>query len=367
LLVNMNKRVSRLWAGAVLQFERGWQWVTPRQQAAFTSAGVVVVLLLLIFSGVTAAVAAVAAWIALLRHFAQTEADRQRRITESYSKAVGQLASEKIEERLGGIYTLERVSRESNIDYWVIMETLTAFVRERAHWNAPSVGASETMARFYGGNEPEIRKEPPTDIAAVLTVIRRRPEAERNREKREGWRFDFREADLRGAHLAYAHLEGANFETAHLENAYISYAHLEGTSFSHAHLEGAVLWGAYLEHANLGEAHLERADCSYARLDGASLSQAHLEGATLWGAHLEHANLAEAHLEGIDLGNAHLEYANLRNAHLESSNLTEAQFVGADLKGANLEGADGDSKTRLPDDVPRPAYWPPYQAPESEA
>jgi hypothetical protein len=44
------------------------------------------------------------------RHYEQTEADRRRRITESFSKAAEQLASEKIEARLGGIYTLERIS-----------------------------------------------------------------------------------------------------------------------------------------------------------------------------------------------------------------------------------------------------------------
>ena len=37
---------------------------------------------------------------------------------------VMQLASEKIEMRLGGIYTLERISRESSADYWTVMETL---------------------------------------------------------------------------------------------------------------------------------------------------------------------------------------------------------------------------------------------------
>lgn len=51
------------------------------------------------------------------RHEEQTNADRQRRITESFSKATEQLASEKIEARLGGIYTLERISRESSDDY----------------------------------------------------------------------------------------------------------------------------------------------------------------------------------------------------------------------------------------------------------
>ena len=32
------------------------------------------------------------------------------------------------------IYALERISRDSRRDYWTIMETLTAYVRERAPW-----------------------------------------------------------------------------------------------------------------------------------------------------------------------------------------------------------------------------------------
>jgi hypothetical protein len=73
------------------------------------------------------------AGVALLRHFAQTAADRQRRITESFSKAIEQLGSDKIEVRLGGIYSLERISKESPNDYWTVIENLTAFVRERSH------------------------------------------------------------------------------------------------------------------------------------------------------------------------------------------------------------------------------------------
>jgi hypothetical protein len=40
----------------------------------------------------TLAAGVAVAGVALLRHFAQTEADRQRRITESFSKAIEQLA-----------------------------------------------------------------------------------------------------------------------------------------------------------------------------------------------------------------------------------------------------------------------------------
>ncbi len=77
---NVKERAAPVWKSGVLQFERGLQWLKLRPQAVFFAAGMSIALLLLIFSGVTAAVAAVAAWIALMRHFAQTEADRQRRI-----------------------------------------------------------------------------------------------------------------------------------------------------------------------------------------------------------------------------------------------------------------------------------------------
>jgi hypothetical protein len=40
------------------------------------------------------------------RHAEQTQADRERRITESFAKAIEQLGNGKLEIRLGGIYTL---------------------------------------------------------------------------------------------------------------------------------------------------------------------------------------------------------------------------------------------------------------------
>ena len=106
--------------------------------------------------------------VARSRHEEQTKADRARRITETFSKAAEQLASDKMEARLGGIYTLERLSNESPDDYWTVMETLTAFVRERARWKAPEMIAMETVARYYSSaSQTSENPEPPTDIATV--------------------------------------------------------------------------------------------------------------------------------------------------------------------------------------------------------
>jgi hypothetical protein len=101
------------------------------------------------------------------RHREQTTADLERRLTESFAKAVEQLGSEKLELRLGGIYTLERLARESEREYWPIMETLTAFVRERAPWPPKETGAetvgpeSEPRARSATGRRPQRNRRRP--------------------------------------------------------------------------------------------------------------------------------------------------------------------------------------------------------------
>jgi hypothetical protein len=317
LLTELRERLRPVWKSAVFQFKRSWPWLIARQQEAFVATGAVVVLLLFAFSGVTAAVAAVAAWIALLRHFAQTEADRQRRITETYSKAVEQLASDKMELRLGGIYTLERISHESPDDYWTVMETLCAFVRERARWQKPEEAPSETVVRLYEKEETTgSRISPPTDIAAVLAVIVRRDDKSRQREIDKGWKLDFHETDLRGANLNRASVPRADL--------------------SEANLREASLWSANLSEANLFRANLWRADLHLADLSGVVLSRAVLNEAVLIGANLSRAVLSEANLCGANL-------------------------VRAKLNEGQLVGTTGDARTQLPDGFTRPTHWPAYE------
>lgn len=320
----------------------------------------------------TFAGAAVVAWAALwqaktasLRHETQSEADRQRRITESFSSAAEQLGSDKLAVRLGGIYTMERISRESLDDYWPVMETLTAFVRENARWTDSVVDT--TVAR-PSTDRPQ-RLQPgesgmTTDIAAVLSVICRRAPSSRFRERNMGWRFDLRgthlrraqlsDAYLEGSDLRNAHLEGASLPRVHLERADLRRAHLEGASLPDARLESALLRNTHLKGANLTGAHLEGADLTGANLEGASLAGAHLKGAVLDGTHLESASLWGAHAERSIFNDTHLDAALLTGIHLEGADLSRA----TGLDQAQLITALGDSNTILPDGLNRPAHWP---------
>ncbi len=163
---------------------------------------------------------------ARLRHEEQTRADLQRRFTESFSKATEQLGSDKIEVRLGGIYTLERLSRESSGDYWTVMETLCAFVRQQASWKEPVIMTQGELFRNTKGFQPE------SDIGAALKVMGRRDAENWKREKTKGWHLNLERTDLRGANLENANFESADFSHAHLEGASLALTNLEGAYLS---------------------------------------------------------------------------------------------------------------------------------------
>lgn len=307
------------------------------------------------------------------RHYAQTHADWQRRITESYSKAVEQLASDKLELRLGGIYTLERISRESREDYWIVMQTLTAFIRERARWDAPNATTPSTMAEDPSRTNPlSLHDKPPTDIAAVLAVIVRRSEKSKG-EMKKGHFLDLSATNLRKCDLADAHLEGASLDFANLEAADLVGTRLEGAELSHANLQEAILSAEILpsllstKRGKQHPAHLERANLMGANLEMAYLISVHFEDANLGGASFRNARLENAHLERTNLRNAHFEEADLSGAHLKGAILDDehpAHFEGANLEGvtglsdAEIAKAHGDAATILPDNLARPAHWP---------
>jgi pentapeptide repeat protein len=145
---------------------------------------------------------------------------QEGQITERFTKAIDQLGAIhedgklKLEVRLGGIYALERIARDSEKDHWPIMEILTAYVREHA-------------VRVQDEN-PDV-KPLTKDIQAILTVVGRRARTYGNGEDQA---LDLRNAFLKGANLSGAHLEEAKLSGAHLEEAKLSGAHLEGAYLS---------------------------------------------------------------------------------------------------------------------------------------
>ncbi|MFJ8637235.1 pentapeptide repeat-containing protein [Streptomyces sp. NPDC093568] len=194
----------------------------------------------------------------------QAELTREGQVTERYVEAIKLLASGHLTERLGGIYALERIMRDSEKDHATVVEVLAAFVRQHSPWK-PDVdtGAAELKVR------------PADDVQAALTVLGRRPERE------EALHIDLRRTDLRGADL----------QRARLQRAVMTKAHLEG-------------------------ANLARADLAKADLAGANLDRAWMLFTLVGGATLTDASLEDAYLRKIDLRSAILRADQLLNARI---------------------------------------------------
>jgi Pentapeptide repeats (8 copies) len=186
-----------------------------------------------------------------LKNFQLTQ-DKQ--ITEHYTRAVEQLVSDRLAVRLGAIYALERIARDSERDHWPIMEILAAYVRERAPWVPKD---SEPEEKLHP--QDEISSIPSTlaiDIQAVLSVLGRRP---RTYGKGEDKRLDLAFTDLHGADLRGMNLVGADLICTKLRGAFLQGADLRGASLFNSDLTWAVWTGAQLQEANLRASRLRAA------------------------------------------------------------------------------------------------------------
>jgi uncharacterized protein YjbI with pentapeptide repeats len=205
----------------------------------------------------------------------QQELAERGQVTERFTRAIDQLGSEDVDVRLGGIYGLERLTRDSPSDQRDVIEVLSAYVRRKALASAAATSPSTAAPPAISGSRSTHLA---TDVQAGLTVLGRLPSsADRSS-------IDLRDASLHGADLSRLNFSGANLSGAKLAWAYITNSDLSRANLSYADLSGANLAGA-----TLNEAALVNADLSNAQLGNANLS-----GAKLNFAILASANLAEA-------------------------------------------------------------------------
>ncbi|MBD2300823.1 pentapeptide repeat-containing protein [Nostoc sp. FACHB-190] len=272
-----------------------------------------------------------------------TQIAEDKQITERFSKAVELLASDKIEVRLGGIYTLERIAKDSPSDHWTIMEVLTAFVRENAKLIEDSnVQSAKIFIDEYLDNKTQKKElhKVHLDIQETIIVIARNNPDNNQRKNLNLSNINLIQADLCGALLKEINLSRANFLGANLSNADLSGANCLGVNFSKADLSNANLSVANLFGANFEEARFSEANLTRADLVGANFTKAYLRGANLTEANLTMAKLAEACFTEVNFTKAHLALANISRSDLIYANLSEADLTKAVLIGSLLLGAN---------------------------
>ncbi len=120
-----------------------------------------------ILSGVAVLTGLIFAWQQLGQTSDNLRVSQEGQITDRFSRAVDQLGSDDLTARLGGVYALERIARDSPRDYGPVMEVLTAFARQE------SALATNGAANLAANAQPV-----PVEVEAVFKVIGRRTPAQ---------------------------------------------------------------------------------------------------------------------------------------------------------------------------------------------
>jgi hypothetical protein len=229
-------------------------------------------------TGLLQAVAGVAVIAAVVATWQQLDADRrqlraqlamagQEQAAARFARAVDQLASDRLDVRLGGIYGLERVAASGSglgpgggayrlagdespstaapsEDRVQVFQILSAYVRRASR--QPPVGPP---------GDPSLQARLP-DVQAAVTVLARRSVLAGDPP------LDLSGALLPGARLDQARLAGADLRGADVRATNLLHADLAG-----ARLEGSMLCGTLLDGADLA---------------GARLAGARVNAATRW-------------------------------------------------------------------------------------
>ena len=235
------------------------------------------------YFGIVAAAGAIIGYIiAIARNLIsdnQNKISEQGRIAEQISRAIDQIGAYKqnfdnnkdnkpnIEARVGGIYSLERIAKDSDGDYKKIMDILCAYVRVTA-----PIEESEPANPLKKEN-PKIKIR--EDIQAAIDVLGTKKGALMlwNRDK-------FR----------------VNLENCDLSN--YRFSELKFNTYTDSKS------GAIFDKSLFHRAEFHRADLSYVSFDGADLTEANFEYTKLIGARFEGTIFKDTEVHSADLSKA---------------------------------------------------------------
>ena len=173
----------------------------------------------------------VGATIGAIATFRQVSVSREGQITDRFTHAVDQLGQSAVDVRVGGVYALERIAKNSPSDCDAIFDILSQFVRRTSQPTSNGV-YSGSMLQVHSDKALRIRQ---ADAQAALTVITRSPLADKSRF------VTLDRLDIEGAMLPSANLSRMSLVGAQLSGSWLRNADLQGASLQYGNLRKCVL------------------------------------------------------------------------------------------------------------------------------
>ncbi|MGV9765043.1 pentapeptide repeat-containing protein [Micromonospora tulbaghiae] len=229
-------------------------------------------------------------------------------VADRYTKAATQLVSSSPAERIGAVYALARLMKDSPRDHRAVVDLLAGFVRQsRPYHDDVDFEHDLKFNEDYESGLQWIGEPLPIDVQTAVNALIKRP------KRYEGSWLLLKGTDLPGASFVNGWVDGLHFERSNLQ----------GTDFVRAKtVRGVVL-----------------SECD--------LRAANLSGASLPASHIDHADLRGALIRWVDLRGCGLDGSDFRGAVLRGSNLKFATLEDADLRGVDLSEVRGLTEEQL--------------------
>lgn len=295
-------------------------------------------------------------------------ATEQTRWTKTFTDAINQLGTVNdktgnavVPIRVGAIYALERLSRDSPADAHVISRILADYIQvETAQLNVEAVPVDtaqvtvetaeltvETPQINAGQKAPGALRLPRTDIAAAMTSLMLIARGKALRKDDPVVLYDLLspDLDLSGRTIGEIRfvrstLSGSRFDQASCKRSRFEDCQMDGCQFISTRLSGSifnncVLAGGNFSMARATDSRFLSVDLSNAEFVDAVLIRVEFSGLdlSLIGADFTRAVLKGAVFSECDLSDAWFQDADLSNADMRTArNLTEQQLSGAKVR-----------------------------------
>jgi hypothetical protein len=168
---------------------------------------------------------------------------QDKMLTETMAKAIEHLSPDNSTARLGGVFTLARIARQSQKDYFAIIQLLASFVRTR--------DSEADMGPGLRQSDDSRRYNCPDDVRTALTIIGNRywPDP-------DGYGIELSYSKIRNAWLPSANFCQVFFWGSDFRNVFLEEAKLCGAEFRNATLDSCVFTGVDFTDADLSGARI---------------------------------------------------------------------------------------------------------------
>jgi len=252
-----------------------------------------------------------------------------RLASERFSKATEQLANDKLPARLGAIYSLENIAKEHEEYHWIVVEVLSAFIRDKKEGDRVTIDCQSALT-IIGRRNINLDKDRIIDLSGA-NLREAIFDEDANFSK-----VRFNKADLRDAILDGVLLREAVIIKSDLSGIQMNEADLTGIRLEEVNLEKAILDNSFLTSATLNKVNFKKASLRFTFLDEAELTDIDFEGANLNKARFNGSLLTNIKFSGAELIKTNLSNAQLKNTDFINVNLTDANLIGTNLSSDNF-------------------------------